>query len=72
MNINNNNGRIQIGRQLAELRRERGLTVRQLSSASGINPSNLSRLENGKYNAGIDTVNRICEALQASIQINKK
>lgn len=44
-------GRVALGVRLRELRREAGLTVRQLAAACGWAPSKVSKLENGKQTA---------------------
>ena len=67
--LNRMPARYSIGRQLAEIRKERGLTVRQLAELCGIGYASISRLENGNYNASIDILTKICEALDADIQV---
>ncbi|MBM9505396.1 helix-turn-helix domain-containing protein [Actinacidiphila acididurans] len=44
-------GRIALGQRLRELRRDAGLTVRQLAQACGWAPSKVSKLENAKQTA---------------------
>ena len=62
--------RINIGQQIAMLRKKHGLTIRELSELSGINSSNISKIENGKYNVSIDIIERICKSLGASVKID--
>ena len=62
--------RINIGQQIAVLRKKHGLTIRELSELSGINSSNISKIENGKYNISIDIIERICKSLGASVKID--
>ena len=59
-----------IGQQIAMLRKKHGLTIRELSELSGINSSNISKIENGKYNISIDIIERICKSLGASVKID--
>lgn len=59
----------QIGLQLVEIRKERGLSVRQLADLCGVGYASISRLENGNYNASIDILAKICDALEADIQV---
>lgn len=59
-----------IGQQIAMLRKKHGLTIRELSELSGINSSNISKIENGKYNVSIDIIERICKSLGASVKID--
>lgn len=62
--------RINIGQQIAMIRKKHGLTIRELSELSGINSSNISKIENGKYNISIDIIERICKSLGASVKID--
>jgi transcriptional regulator with XRE-family HTH domain len=62
--------RINIGQQIAMLRKKHGLTIRELSELSGINSSNISKIENGKYNISIDIIERICKSLGANVKID--
>lgn len=62
--------RLVIGQQIAMLRKKHGLTIRELSELSGINSSNISKIENGKYNISIDIIERICKSLGASVKID--
>lgn len=51
--------RIRIGNRIRELRNEKGLSIRDLADMSGIYPANLSAIENGKYNARLDTLEKL-------------
>lgn len=62
--------RLNIGQQIAMLRKKHGLTIRELSELSGINSSNISKIENGKYNISIDIIERICKSLGANVKID--
>lgn len=61
--------RKQLGDAIAKARSGKGLSLRALAKQSGITAANLSRIENGKYNAGIDVIARICTALGVSLKI---
>ncbi len=52
-----------IGRDLARLRREAGLSQTEVASRAGIRAETLSRLENGQANPTVATVRRILRAL---------
>jgi DNA-binding XRE family transcriptional regulator len=67
-----NERRVQIGRQLAELRNKRGLSTRQLADICGVTYVNISKIENGRYNVSIDILNKVCDALDADIRIIDK
>ena len=56
-----------IGRRIAELRAERGMTQQDFAAASGLRQEQLSRIERGKYNIGIDLLARIGDALNMDI-----
>jgi len=49
------------------LRSEKGMTLRQLSEASGASFSNLSKVETGKLSPTFDTMERIARGLGVSI-----
>lgn len=59
--------RKKIGERIAMLRKEKGWTLNDLSQASGINTSNLSRIERGIINVGVDMLGVIAKALGCNI-----
>ena len=62
--------RKELGDAIAKARKGKGLTVCALAKQSGITATNLSRIENGNYNVGIDIISRICAALGATLRID--
>lgn len=56
------NSRI-MGQVVGELREKRGMTQEALSGLSGLARSHLAMIENGRKNAGVDTLWRIAAAL---------
>ena len=56
-----------IGLALRSLRRDAGLTLAQLSEASGSTPSNLSRYEQGHQMPRLDTLRRIVASLDLTM-----
>lgn len=66
------NHRERIGQQIAELRVKKGLTLRELSDKCDVTFQNINKIENGKYNVGIDILGRIVNALDAELIINEK
>ena len=56
-------GRIQLGARIAELREEYGLTQGQLAFAAGLKQQHISRIERGAYSVGFDTLEKIAHAL---------
>lgn len=63
---------MKISETLANLRRERKMTVRALAQATGLNISNISLIETGKRIPQIDTLMKILDALDAELMIRKK
>ena len=63
------NNREYIGKRIAEIRQAKGLSIRQLAEASGVNFANIYKIENGKYNVSIDILGKICDALGCRIDI---
>lgn len=63
---------MKISENLANLRRERKMTVRALAQATGLNISNISLIETGKRIPQIDTLIKILDALDAELMIRKK
>lgn len=60
----------QIMRSLIEARIETGMTQKQLSEKTGINQSNLSRIERGNGNPSVATLERIAAALGRKVSIS--
>ena len=58
---------VEFGQRLRELRRDKGLTLRALAEAVGVDFTYLSKIENGKagYLPGADTIRSLAEALDA-------
>jgi transcriptional regulator with XRE-family HTH domain len=55
--------------ELIILRRQRGLTQRQLSAKSGIQQSEISRIEGGRANPTMSTLSSLARALGAELGI---
>lgn len=64
--------RIRIGKRIRELREAKGMSARELSFLTRIDPSNFSKIEQGKHAVGVDTLNKIAYYLDAEVQINFK
>jgi DNA-binding XRE family transcriptional regulator len=60
---------IEIGRQIANLRALRKLNQKQLEELSGVNQSEISRIENGLGNPTEETLVRISTALKARVTL---
>ncbi len=57
------------GNALAEARSARGLTQSQLAEKSGIDQSDISKIERGQANPSVSTLQRLAEALGCKINI---
>lgn len=53
--------------QFKELRKKKNITQAQLAEKTGIEKGQISRIENGKYNLTLATINKIAAALGAKV-----
>ncbi|MBD3296176.1 MAG: cupin domain-containing protein [Candidatus Omnitrophica bacterium] len=58
---------MKIGKRLRDLRKEKGMTLNELSRKSGVALATLSRMENDKMTGTIQAHSSICKALGVSI-----
>lgn len=58
-----------IGKRVAEIRQEKGLSIRQLAEACGVSAQNITKIEHGRYNVSIDILRKICDALEVELRI---
>jgi transcriptional regulator with XRE-family HTH domain len=56
-----------VGRKIRQLRRQRKLTQVALAERIGIHQSDLSRMEQGEYKVGLDTLLKILQTFDLSI-----
>jgi DNA-binding XRE family transcriptional regulator len=61
--------RFSLARQLAELRRERHLTQKELADRSGISPAEISRIERAQGNPTTATLGAITYALEVDVRL---
>lgn len=61
---------VMAGNAVAAARAKKGLSQKQLSEATGIDQSDLSKIERGVANPSIGTLNRIAEALDAQLIVS--
>jgi DNA-binding Xre family transcriptional regulator len=52
-----------IGRRLKELRQRRGLKSKELAERAGITPQSLSRIENGRHDVALSTLQKLLGAM---------
>ena len=64
--------REEIGRKIAAIRKKKGLSLRQLAELTGLNHSNIGKIELGKYSVGVDILGKICDALGCELKITEK
>ncbi len=63
------NERERIGARIKSLRMERRLDAKDVAQLADIDTSNLSRIEKGKYSAGLDILCRIAAAMDCHVDI---
>ena len=56
-----------VGRKIRQLRKQRKLTQVELADRIGIHQSDLSRMEQGEYKVGLDTLLKILQTFDLSI-----
>ena len=56
-----------LGKRIKELRRERNLSQEKLAENIGIDPNNLSRIENGKNYPSAETIVKIANAFNIEV-----
>mgnify|MGYP001637468608 CR=1 FL=1 len=61
------NDRERIGKRIAEIRKQKGISQAQLSELTGIAPGNIARIELGKYSTGIDILSKIAKSLNYKV-----
>jgi DNA-binding Xre family transcriptional regulator len=61
--------RTRIGKKIRQIREEKGIEAKDLAKLANIDAANLSRIEQGKYSVGIDSLSRIAFVLGCQIDI---
>jgi transcriptional regulator with XRE-family HTH domain len=56
-----------VGQKLRQIRKSRHLTQADLAARIGVTQSDLSRMENGEYKVGLDTLFRILQVFELSM-----
>ena len=64
------NPRLDIVRQLKEVRTSSGITQQVLAERVGTKKSNISRLESGRYNPSLDFLVKVAEGLSREITVS--
>ena len=60
----------QLIREMIKARREAGLTQKELAERTGLQQSNISRIENGNGNPSLETLNKIAQGLGKKLAIS--
>ena len=58
-----------IGKRIAELRKKRKLSQVDLALKTGLDKGHIARIELGRYSVGIDTLQKIADALNVKIEL---
>lgn len=58
-----------IGNRIRELRKSKGMSLREVARVAGISNSTLSDIENNKINPSIATLEKLSKALNIDIQL---
>lgn len=66
------NDRERIGKRIAELRSEKGISQAALAELSCVGVSHIARIEKGYYSVGIDVLAKIAGALEVELDFVKK
>lgn len=61
-----------IGKRIAELRKERELSQVDLALKAGLDKGHIARIELGRYSVGLDTLQKIAEALDVKLELIEK
>ena len=61
--IKNEQERQRIGQDIAQLRKEKGMTQQDLADRAGLLRNHVCRIEKGKFSVGFDHLSSIAEAL---------
>ena len=61
--MNKEQQRQRIGQRIAEIRKAQGITQQDLADRTGIQRNHISRIEQGRYSVGFDTLQLIAEGL---------
>jgi transcriptional regulator with XRE-family HTH domain len=56
-----------VGQKIRQIRKSRHLTQADLATRIGVTQSDLSRMENGEYKVGLDTLFRILQVFELSM-----
>ncbi|SOE91810.1 transcriptional regulator, XRE family with cupin sensor [Burkholderia sp. D7] len=58
----------ELGQRLRALRLQMGMTLSEVSHATGVSTANLSKIENNHISPSFDIIKKVCEGMQISIE----
>lgn len=61
--------RMRLCKALKRARTSKEMSQMILSEKSGVARSNIARIEGGNLNTGLDTIIKLCEALECSLEV---
>ena len=64
--------RSRIGSRLKQIRERKGMEAKSIARLAGIDPSNLCKIEAGRYSVGLDILSKIASTIGASVDIVEK
>lgn len=64
--------RMRLCKTLKRARTCKEMSQMELSEKSGVARSNIARIEGGNLNTGLDTIIKLCEALDCSLEVIQK
>ena len=67
--MNKDDERLRIGQRIADLRKAQKMTQQDLADKTGMQRNHISRIEQGRYSVGFDTLQSIAESLGGTIDI---
>lgn len=65
-------GRIRMGAAIRSIREKEDITCEELGERVGISRQTVSKIENGRYAAGADTLSQLADAMGYEWQLIKK
>ena len=64
--------RERIGKRIAKLRKDAGISQEKLAELSGVGYAHIARIELGRYSVGIDTLEKIANVFGKQIDFIEK
>lgn len=65
--MSNNSLQINVGKQIQKLRESKGISQQDLAAKCNFEKSNMSRLESGRVNPTLSTLEKVANALEVTL-----